>query len=104
MAFWAAAGLLPVLSAEAACRGEGVVRSRVSETTTTMAFVNRSAGPVSVYWLDFGGSRVRYQVLEAGTSYTQQTYLTHPWVVVDAQGRCRGPFMPRRQLRQITVR
>ena len=104
MAICTAAVLLPALPAQAGCRGEEVARSRVSETATTMAFINKSAKPVSVYWLDFGGSRVRYQVLEAGTSYTQQTYLTHPWVVVDAKGRCRGPFMPRRQLRQITVR
>ncbi|MCZ8183378.1 MAG: hypothetical protein O9322_10455 [Beijerinckiaceae bacterium] len=76
----------------------------MSETATTMAFVNRSVKPVSVYWLDFGGARVRYQVLESGASYTQQTYLTHPWIMVDAEGRCRGPFMPRRQLRRVVFR
>ena len=66
---------------------EGVVKSLNSKTETQITFINRSSQEVRVYWLDFDGHRVLYKVLEAGDSYDQQTYLTHPWLVTDAHGK-----------------
>ncbi len=88
---------------ELACRGEGALRSRNSDVSTKARFANRSVEVVTVYWLDFAGERVRYKTLQPGESYTQQTYLTHPWVVVKESGECHGPFLPRRKPRNIVT-
>jgi von Hippel-Lindau disease tumor supressor len=94
---------VPAEAREKACRGEGTIRSLNSDVSTTARFANRSAEVVTVYWLDFAGERVRYKTLLPGESYTQQTYLTHPWVVVKKGGECRGPFLPRRKPRTIVT-
>jgi len=49
---------------------------------------------VTVYWIDFKGARVFYNSLAPGESYTQQTYVTHPWIVVDDDGRCLELLVP----------
>ena len=72
-----------------------------SDIPALITFVNRSNQAVNVYWLDFGGNRKLYQTLEAGGSYTQQTYLTHPWLVADASGRPWNVYMP--QARPQTI-
>lgn len=60
------------------------------DTPTTITFDNESGVTVSIYWLHYDGSRVLYQTLESGTSYTQETWLTHPWVAVDDSNTCLG--------------
>ena len=34
-------------------------------------------------WLIYDGEPVKYHELGPGESYTQQTYVTHPWIVVE---------------------
>jgi hypothetical protein len=63
-------------------------RSLVSDISLHLVFANHTHGSVSIYWLDFTGERVWYNTLAPGESYSQQTYVTHPWVIVDADGRC----------------
>ena len=63
-------------------------RSLVSDTSLHLVFANHTHGSVSIYWLDFNGDRVWYNTLAPGESYSQQTFVTHPWVIVDADGRC----------------
>ncbi len=66
-------------------------RSLVSETTSEIMFVNHTSRIVDIFWLDFSGERVYYNTLEQNGSYTQSTWLTHPWVAVDRiTGRCYG--------------
>ena len=36
---------------------------------------------VTVYWLDFDGRRVRYQLMPHDTAYPQPTYSGHAWLV-----------------------
>ena len=62
---------------------EGTVR-------TDIRFVNRTAGVVKVYWLDYSGRRVYYDTIAPGASVVQPTWKTHPWVVLDASGACIG--------------
>jgi hypothetical protein len=76
------------------CSSERDVRSQTSEVTLSLTFVNDTTVRVSVYWIDFSGARVFYNSLEPGTSYTQSTYVTHPWVVVDPAGRCLALVVP----------
>ena len=65
-------------------------KSIVGEVATTIVFLNATAGPVRVYWLNYSGVRVLYKTLEEGESYTQHTYKTHAWVALDSSGRCVG--------------
>ncbi|HEY4058055.1 MAG TPA: hypothetical protein VGM39_15680 [Kofleriaceae bacterium] len=69
-------------------------RSIVSDTSLHLVFSNETKGTVTVYWLDFKGERVWYNTLAARESYTQQTFVTHPWVIVDADGRCIEQLVP----------
>jgi hypothetical protein len=73
-----------------ACPAPGSVRSLDSRMRTTVQFANSTRGRVQVYWLDFQGQRQFYRALEPGQDYTQQTYVSHAWVVVDGRGRCKG--------------
>lgn len=61
-------------------------RSLNSNTPATLRFVNRGAHTVRVHWLDFEGRRIFYSSLPPGQSYTQNTFLTHPWLVTDVSG------------------
>lgn len=53
-------------------------------TSTSVTFWNVYWNPVTVYWLDYSGSRVNYATLGAFGSYTQPTYVTHPWIATDS--------------------
>ena len=52
------------------------------QCSTLVEFVNQRFEPVDVYWIDFNGARVLYNTLQPGTSYLQQTWPEHPWIVV----------------------
>lgn len=52
---------------------------------TSIVFTNCSGRTVKVYWLDYDGDRVHYYTLEPDASYTQPTYLKHPWVITDSK-------------------
>jgi hypothetical protein len=57
---------------------------------TNIEFVNKTAGTVKVYWLDYSGKRVYYYTLAPGASYTQRTFATNPWVILNSIGACVG--------------
>jgi hypothetical protein len=78
------------------CAREDALRSVESSVSLQLDFENATSGPVRLEWLDFDGRRVRYAELQPGERHRQQTYVTHPWVVVDGAGRCRAIFLPRR--------
>ncbi|MEZ5535325.1 MAG: hypothetical protein R3F02_06835 [Thiolinea sp.] len=59
------------------------LRSQHAETATSIRFVNQSPLKVGVYWLDYQGNEVRYAVLDSRESFTQQTFMSHPWIVRD---------------------
>jgi hypothetical protein len=60
------------------------------KTAATITFVNKTNETVSTYWLNYSGQRVFYKALLAGQQYNQPTFLTHPWVVLDPNGKCVG--------------
>jgi hypothetical protein len=44
---------------------------------------------LTVYWLDYEGKRIVYGALPAGgETFTQGTYLTHPWIIANPDGNC----------------
>lgn len=97
--------------AQSRCPGEGGVRSLAGDTPTSIQF--RAVGEndetqFKIYWLDYQGRRVFYKHLFAGQSYTQQTYMTHPWLVtapVPGGGEdCLEIYKPRRGGGTIVLR
>ena len=53
-----------------------------SGNTIHINFVNQCADPLQIDWVNFEGQKQTYNTLAAGDSYNQQTFATHPWVLV----------------------
>jgi hypothetical protein len=70
---------------------------------TQITFVNRSKQGVKVYWLDYSGERVLYRKLKDSESYTQDTYMTHPWLITDLRDNVWQIYMPTLQPRTVIV-
>jgi uncharacterized protein (TIGR03067 family) len=70
---------------------------------TPIAFQNNSAGLRKVYWLDTKGERQLYLELKPGESNGLGTYLSHPWVVTDADGNALALYYPDGQKRTVTL-
>jgi hypothetical protein len=76
-----------------------------ASTPTTFTITNKLDKPVSMYWLNYQGDRQLYANLEPGQSIGQQTFLTHPWVIVDDEGKAISLFLPgSNQNQQVEVR
>jgi len=70
---------------------------------TPIAFQNNSAAIRKVYWIDTNGERKLYLEIKPGESYGLGTYLSHPWVVTDADGNALGLYFPDGQKRTVTL-
>jgi hypothetical protein len=79
------------------------LKSKEELTATFITFVNKTGMKVHVIWLDFEGKRVHYQTLEPDQQYTQQTYLTHPWLITDADGNALDLVMPAEKPRTVRL-
>lgn len=97
--------------AQSFCPGEGSMRSLSGDTPTTIRFEvigENDETQFKIYWLDYQGRRKFYKHLFAGQSYTQQTYMTHPWLVtapVPGGGEdCVAIYEPRRGGGTVTLR
>ncbi|GAA2552189.1 hypothetical protein GCM10010435_23070 [Winogradskya consettensis] len=72
---------------------------------TQVAFVNTTAGTVSISWLDTDGKRVEYATLKPGDTYTQQTYVGHFWVAARTDdGTAIAVFQPTTQPCRAIIR
>jgi uncharacterized protein YkwD len=69
---------------------DGPFRSIAATTPTSIEFVNQTAGVIFISWIDYQGGAVLYASLQPGQAYVPQTYVTHPWVVLDANARTLG--------------
>jgi len=52
-----------------------------SGSSINIVFYNKCQFKVNVYWLNYEGTETRYASLNPEDSYTQQTYVTHAWIV-----------------------
>jgi hypothetical protein len=77
-------------SAQQGCPPPGSVRSINANQRAAVTFANSTNVPLQVYWLDYTGARKFYRLLNPGQNYVQQTYVTHPWIMVGPRGECRG--------------
>jgi hypothetical protein len=82
------------LGGECSCALEQSLKSLRSDSRATVTFQNLSGVTIRAYWLNYFGQRVFYRQINGGSSWTQPTYVTHPWVLVDATGQCRKIVLP----------
>jgi hypothetical protein len=86
-----------------ACKYERHLKSVGRSFSTSITFRNQSPHNVSTFWLDYNGERVANRTLPSSYSYVQATCISHPWVVVDAAGRCMGIVLPGSSTRTVTI-
>lgn len=79
------------------------LRSTNGDLPTTITFVNRAGEPVKLYWLDYEGKRKLYETIPPGKQTVQPTFVTHPWLVTDAQDRPWGIYLPDAQPRTVEI-
>ncbi|MFK8253495.1 VHL beta domain-containing protein [Ancylobacter terrae] len=75
------------------CPAPGAVRSQNSNRPLEISFFNASKVPLTIYWVDYDGSWKKYHTLAPNTHVEQKTFMTHPWLAVDAKGNCHGGVM-----------
>jgi hypothetical protein len=80
--------------AEENCQSEKSIKSADSDKETKVQFKNVSKSKIKIYWINYDGKREFYSDVNPGKSYTQDTYMTHPWVVTDTNGQCVLLFRP----------
>ena len=61
------------------------LKSTEGKTATKVHFFNKSSRHVTTVWLDYNGKPVKYTDIAPGGSFTQSTYVTHPWIVVERE-------------------
>lgn len=66
--------------------------SRRTGAETSITFLNRTQGPVEVFWVDSEGQRQRYATIDPGGQHRQHTYAGHVWLVADKAGETLGVF------------
>jgi hypothetical protein len=91
-------------SQDASCSSEPALKSLNGKQSITLTFRNLSHEAISAYWLNYGGKRVFYRRLNGGDSYDQPTYISHPWVFVDANGKCRRIVVPSAAEKVVSIR
>lgn len=79
------------------------IKSEHSDVKALITFYNRSSQTVKVYWLDFAGNRVLYKTLKSQEGFAQATFLTHPWLVTDADDNAWDLYYPDAQPRRIEI-
>ncbi len=76
------------------CGEESALYSLNGNQATSIDFVNATTETVMLYWRDYSGNRVLYQIIAPGASYPQITFVTHPWVITDVNNRCTAIYEP----------
>ena len=78
------------------CSQESEKISGAGTQAAKMTFTNKTQAKIKIYWLDQSGKRREYHSpgLDAGASYTQDTYLGHYWLIANEQDECQGIYVP----------
>lgn len=62
-----------------------VPRSAAGDSTTIEIF-NKTGKTLSVFWVDTQGGRIPYGQINPGDSFSQNTYVSHTWLLLDQEG------------------
>lgn len=73
---------------------QGIAKSQSSKIKTGIKFVNNSGKPVKIYWLDTNGHRQLMKELKDDREAKFDTFLTHPWLVVDKDDNAKAIYWP----------
>lgn len=58
----------------------------------TLTIKNTLDSGISIYWLDYHGTRVHYHDIEAGKEIDRSTFPGHYWVIVDSNDKALGIY------------
>ena len=86
------------------CPQENGAHSIDGTRATVIVFRNSGSRAVQIYWIDYGGERKFFRSLGPGERHVQPTYMTHPWIVIDAARNCVGFYMPDATTREYVLR
>ena len=78
----------PAPSPDSSCAAEKTSKSINSNTVSSFTVTNNTSITLSLFWLNFQGTRVLYQTIPSGATISQSTFQTHPWVIADPTGSC----------------
>ncbi len=84
-----------------AAEEKGVAALR-SDVPTSITFFNLSRQPIKVYRLNEAGQRVFVRTLATSERQTEATFLTHPWLLTDAQDNALRLYFPDADTRLVT--
>jgi hypothetical protein len=76
------------------CSDEATLRSTTSERSAFITFSNNSHHMVNIYWLNYAGKRAIHLAVSPGSVESENSYVTHPWVVTDEANNCIGIIFP----------
>jgi hypothetical protein len=82
---------------------EGTLRSQADQPATTVIFINHTDHPIERFWLDFDGKRKSYGIIPPGGIASQSTYVTHAWLLTDADGRALGIWVPLKAVGRVVI-
>jgi hypothetical protein len=85
------------------CGTRESLKSLNGDTRTFLRFKNKTNKSITYYWINYEGKREQERVLKAGEIYSLWTYLTHPFVVVNAKGECRAVYLPRKEYGLVVI-
>lgn len=78
--------------------------AKANNTQNQITFVNNSKRPVIIYWMNYQCQEVKYNTVQPGESYTQISYLNHPWRIRDAQtGSIRKEFIANSLAQRVNI-
>jgi len=96
-----AAALLVAAASQASaqnCRDQDTLRSPSGTTRATeFTFVNAGVESRRIFWIDRNGKRKFYKELGPHASYSQPTFVGHPWIAAREDDRCQTVVIARPQ-------
>ena len=82
---------------------EKFAKSFKADVEVGIKIVNQSEQTMKVFWLDYDGKRVPKGAVKKGDAFETGTYMTHAWLVTDADGNGWYVFITDGQSRTVNV-
>lgn len=68
------------------------IKSRPGVTAASILFLNKSGYTVTIYWIDYSGSLVKFASLDHGKLFRIKTFVEHPWIACSERDGRRMQF------------
>jgi len=86
------------------CDQESTLKSLNADVRSFHRVTNLTNQPIKVVWINYEGKRNSGSTVEAGKTGSFNTYLTHPFLIIDASGKCLGIYQPMREPGFVVVK